>query len=150
MVIEHESCSVYTSLHPFFSIKFENFLYMDFTHEGISPLDSSQRTMWQWSHPRENHTRSLPVHFTGLGLYHPSPNPYCPILPGCHAGNNNLSSRYDSLNFSWALREKRVLKWCPWGTIATNGTLFSKGHSFFLNNHVYEKNSTPLGQGHYS
>ena len=37
------------------------------------------------------------------------------------------------------LREKRVPKRCPWGTIATNGTLFSKGHSFFLNNHVYEK-----------
>ena len=41
------------------------------------------------------------------------------------------------------LREKRVPKWCPWGTIATNGTLFSKGHSFFLNNHVYE--TVPLG-----
>ncbi len=41
------------------------------------------------------------------------------------------------------LREKRVPKRCPWGTIATNGTLFSKGHSVFLNNHVYEKKSTP-------
>ena len=39
-----------------------------------------------------------------------------------------------------SLREKRVLKQYPWGTIATNGPLFSKGQSFFLNNHV----SVPL------
>ena len=37
------------------------------------------------------------------------------------------------------LREKRVPKRCPWGTIATNGTIFLKGHSFSLNNRVYEK-----------
>ncbi len=37
------------------------------------------------------------------------------------------------------LSEKRVPKRCLWGTFATNGTLFSKGHSFFLNNHVYPK-----------
>ncbi len=42
-----------------------------------------------------------------------------------------------------ALRETKVPKRCPWGTIATNGTLFSKGHSFFLNNHVYGK-TVPL------
>ena len=46
-----------------------------------------------------------------------------------------------------ALREKRVPKRCPWGTIASNGTLFSKGHSFFLNNHVYEKKEYPFGTG---
>ncbi len=35
------------------------------------------------------------------------------------------------------LSEKRALKRCPWGTIATNGTYLSKGHSLSLNNHVY-------------
>ncbi len=38
-VIEHELCFVYFTLHAFFSIKFMNFLYMDFTHVGISHLD---------------------------------------------------------------------------------------------------------------
>ncbi len=50
-------------------------------------------------------------------------------------------------SFVITLREKRVPKRRPWGTIATNGTLFSKGHSFFLNNHVYEKNET-VSLGH--
>ena len=45
-----------------------------------------------------------------------------------------------------SLKEKRVPKPSPWGTIATNGTLFSQGHSFFLNNHVYHVYETvPLG-----
>ncbi len=59
-----------------------------------------------------------------------------------------------TVNRSWGqfwiyttLREKRVLKQYPWGTIATNGTLFSKGHSFFLNNHVYGKKSAPEQKG---
>ncbi len=34
----------------------------------------------------------------------------------------------DAVNNASILREKRVPKQCPWGTIATNGTLFSKGH----------------------
>ena len=46
-----------------------------------------------------------------------------------------------------SLREKRLLKQYPWGTIATNGTLFSKGHSFFLHNHVYGKKSAPEQKG---
>ncbi len=46
-----------------------------------------------------------------------------------------------------SLREKRVPKRRPWGTIDTNGTLFSKGNSFFLNNHVCEK-KTPGSLGH--
>ena len=41
------------------------------------------------------------------------------------------------------LREKRVPKRYPWGTIASNGTPFSKGHSFFLN-----KETVPLDHGH--
>ena len=48
------------------------------------------------------------------------------------------------------LRGKRVPKRCPWGTIASNSTLFSKGHSFFLNNHICGKMSTPSGQGKFS
>ncbi len=46
-----------------------------------------------------------------------------------------------------SLREKTVLKQYPWGTIAANGTLFSKGHSFFLNNHVYGKKGAPKQKG---
>ncbi len=61
------------------------------------------------------------------------------------------------LSNSVTLREKRVPKRCPWGTIASNSTLFSNGHSFFLNNHVcgkrvplpdrgtFLRNSTPRG-----
>ncbi len=33
--------------------------------------------------------------------------------------------------------EKKGTKTVPWGTIGTNSTLVSEGHSFFLNNHVY-------------
>ena len=56
----------------------------------------------------------------------------CPIL--VYVRGLNILPPYESLH---TLREKRVPKRCPWGTIATNGTLFSQGHSFFLNNHVY-------------
>ncbi len=45
------------------------------------------------------------------------------------------------------LRKKRVPKQCPWGTIATNSTLFLEGHSFFLNNHVYQEKSAPKQKG---
>ncbi len=41
--------------------------------------------------------------------------------------------------FIGSLRQKRVLKQYPWGTIAINGTVFSKGHSFFLNNAPEQK-----------
>ena len=39
---------------------------------------------------------------------------------------------------AWYIRlhSKKGTKRCPWGTIATSGTHFSKGHFFFLNNHV--------------
>ncbi len=52
----------------------------------------------------------------------------------------------------WSL-EPYTQKWYPIGTIgtiATNGTLISKRHSFFLSNHVYIKRSNPSGQGHLS
>ena len=39
------------------------------------------------------------------------------------------------------LREKSVPKRCPWDSVATNGTLCSQWHSFFLNNHVYFLNN---------
>ena len=42
---------------------------------------------------------------------------------------NQCSSFKDVLH---TLREKRISNRCPCGTIATNGTLFSKGLSFFL------------------
>ena len=49
--------------------------------------------------------------------------------------------------------KKKLLKQYPWGTIATNGTLFSKGHSFFLNNHVplcwWGTKTVPLGAPNY-
>ncbi len=45
------------------------------------------------------------------------------------------------------LRKKRVPKQYPWGTIATNSTLFLEGHSFFLNNHVYPKKGAPKQKG---
>ena len=32
----------------------------------------------------------------------------------------------------YSLRKKRVPKQCPWGTIATNSTLFLEGHFFSL------------------
>ena len=57
---------------------------------------------------------------------------------GCHC-------TFAIQGFGHTLREKRVPKQCPWGTIATNVTLLVKGHSFFLNNHVYK--TVPLGHG---
>ncbi len=47
---KHELCSVYFSLHAFFSIKFVNFLYMDFTRVGISLLDWYVITSRQYIH----------------------------------------------------------------------------------------------------
>ena len=46
----------------------------------------------------------------------------------------------------YTLSEKRAPNTYPWGTIATNGTPFLKGHSFFLNNHVCQKR-VPSGTG---
>ncbi len=47
---------------------------------------------------------------------------------------------------SYTQRKKGTKKY-PWGTIAKNGTVFSKGHSFFLNNHVCGKKSAPEQKG---
>ncbi len=44
-------------------------------------------------------------------------------------------------------QKKRVPKQYPWGTIATNSTLFLEGHSFSLNNHVFPKKSAPKQKG---
>ena len=43
---------------------------------------------------------------------------------------NVIGANSDQKNrTAWSLlREKRVPKWCPCGTIATNGTLFSNGN----------------------
>ncbi len=48
---------------------------------------------------------------------------YTLLDPLDHMGHLVYMGEYTSL------REKRVLKQYPWGTIATNGTLFSEGHS---------------------
>ena len=43
-------------------------------------------------------------------------------------------------SYYYTLREKRVPKWCPWGTIATNGTLFQRGTLL-----LGHQNCTPKG-----
>ncbi len=58
-----------------------------------------------------------------------------------------LLSRYekmhcDDLISAYITQKKTVLKQYPLGTTLENGTLFAKWHSFFLNNHAYQKNST--------
>ena len=57
-----------------------------------------------------------------------------------------LSLEYQCVLYPITQR-KRVLKQYAWCTIATNGALFSKGHSFFLNNHVCLKKSAPKQKG---
>ncbi len=53
--------------------------------------------------------------------------------------------RPDGALLESTLREKRVPKRCSWGTIATNGTLFSKGHSFFPVYHITDSQIVLLG-----
>ena len=53
--------------------------------------------------------------------------------------NSTASMNADLPEFNILHSEKRVPKRCPWGTISKNGTLFSKGHSLFLNNHACGK-----------
>ena len=55
---------------------------------------------------------------------------YLSDCPNPEGGCTLVTSRISGTGNIITLREKRVLKQYPWGTFATNGTLFSKGHSF--------------------
>ncbi len=67
------------------------------------------------------------VHWSKVLCSIPRPHNAKPAL-----GPNSTSCSYFRIVLQLALREKRVPKWCPWGTIATNGTLFSLSVYAFL------------------
>ena len=54
---------------------------------------------------------------------------YLSDCPNPEGGCTLVTSRISGTGNIITLREKRVLKQYPWGTFATNGSLFSKGHS---------------------
>ena len=91
---------------------------------------------------------SLPVSYTEVQSSGPSGCiTACVVLTACVFLTLQLHQDDCACLQHYTLREKRVPKRCPWGTIATNGTFFSKGNSAPFNlSHLREVRVLYYGQ----